>query len=166
MNRVSLVNVYLKNRKIDFAIASEHCVYFSTQFFLDIFGYYFVNLSTLSTKIDNFSKNKNRKFVSHFFQNIALLFRTKNLFWPIRGRCWVCMLLIGTGPYVLVISKCEIQDIPCDDTTYWQFFSESCWTKSNLDCNYTFPIDFEPIWIPFGAKLIWNWYLQFKFALI
>ena len=35
-----------------------------------------------------------------------------------------------------------------------KIFSESCYSKPNLECNYTFPIDLARIGIPFGAKSI------------
>ena len=34
------------------------------------------------------------------------------------------------------------------------FFSESCYSKSNLDCNYTFLIDLAPNGIPYDVKSI------------
>ena len=38
-----------------------------------------------------------------------------------------------------------------------EFFSESCKSKPNLDCNYHFPIDLAPIRIPTGVKHIGKW---------
>ena len=37
---------------------------------------------------------------------------------------------------------------------YREIFSESCKSKTNLDYNYPFPIDLEPIRIPIGAEYI------------
>ena len=36
--------------------------------------------------------------------------------------------------------------------TYREIFSQSCWIKPNLDCNYTFPIDLAPKGILFDVK--------------
>ena len=35
-----------------------------------------------------------------------------------------------------------------------EIFSESWYSKTNLDCNYSIPIDLEPNGIPFGTKTI------------
>ena len=47
-----------------------------------------------------------------------------------------------------------------------KYFSESCYSKPNLDCNYTFPNDLTPNGILFGAKSIGNVYIESKFSLI
>ena len=39
-------------------------------------------------------------------------------------------------------------------TAHREIFSESCWSKPNLDCNYPFPIDLASIGIPIGVKSI------------
>ena len=39
-----------------------------------------------------------------------------------------------------------------------KFFSKSCYSRSNLDCNYTFPIDSAPNEIPLGAITIQIWF--------
>ena len=38
-----------------------------------------------------------------------------------------------------------ISTINIDTPTHGEIFSESCLSKSNLDCNYTFPIDLAPV---------------------
>ena len=43
--------------------------------------------------------------------------------------------------------------------------SESCKTKPNLDCDYTFPIGVASNWVPFSAKSIGKMQLQSKFGL-
>ena len=50
--------------------------------------------------------------------------------------------------------------------THREIFSESCSTKLNLDCNYTFHIDLAPNRIPFNAKSIGKVYLQSNLQLI
>ena len=45
-----------------------------------------------------------------------------------------------------------------------EILSAFCETKPNLDCNYTFPIDFTITEIPFGAKSIGKVQLQSKFG--
>ena len=49
-------------------------------------------------------------------------------------------------------------------STHGEIFSESCWPKTNLDCNYHFPIDLAPNRIPFGVKF-GKVLLKSKFAL-
>ena len=41
-------------------------------------------------------------------------------------------------------------------STHSENFSESCLSKLNLDCNYTFPIDSAPNGIPLGVTSIGN----------
>ena len=45
-------------------------------------------------------------------------------------------------------------------------FSISDKSKSNFDCNHTFPTDLAPDGVPFGAKSIEKVLLQSKFGLI
>ena len=47
-----------------------------------------------------------------------------------------------------------------------EFHSESCWSKPNLDYNYTFTIESAPYIIPFAAKSIGKVELQPKFGII
>ena len=41
-----------------------------------------------------------------------------------------------------------------DMLTHREIFSESCYSKPNLDCKYCFPIDLTPISIQIGVKSI------------
>ena len=50
-------------------------------------------------------------------------------------------------------------------TEHREIFSEYHLLKPNLDCNYTFLIDFEPNEISFSSKSIVEVYLQSKFGL-
>ena len=55
--------------------------------------------------------------------------------------------------------------ICCHASTHTGTFSKSCQSKTNLGFDYTFPIDFAPNLIPFGAKSTGKWKLQPKFGL-
>ena len=46
-----------------------------------------------------------------------------------------------------------------------EVFSDSCGSKTNLDCDYIFPIDLALNGIQFGAKSIGRVQLQSKFGL-
>ena len=52
-----------------------------------------------------------------------------------------------------------------ESLTHREIFSESCYSKPNLYCNYNFPIDLTPIGISIGTKYIGKEYLQSKFSL-
>ena len=70
------------------------------------------------------------------------------------------------GKIVNIIAHKEKCIFVLGPTAHSKIFSESCYIKPNLDCNYHFQIDLAPSGTPFGAKSIGKVYLQSKFNLI